>query len=202
MANSRVIGPVCETMGLGLGAFTQQAHNLIVLSEDETRMLGQPFVGLSICCWRSAAMEMYSLLAERGLLGPSTEHLLLALSAQQLAAGILRDVGVDDSVALVDGVPGDRRPPVTSDALKRSASGRVASSAPRPGPVPRACRLHPGASHPGSSLAAPDKRARVRSAATGTATARKSSSSGSGPPAAAAPEDRHLARHPPRPLPA
>jgi hypothetical protein len=167
-----------------LGAFTQQAHNLILLSEDEARMLGRSFVEpehLLLALTRHgnvrslladrgvSGSDIYAAMvrrssvgddlvlgavppspatvavlertvdvaAARGVLGPSSEHLLLALSEQERAARILRDVGIDDPVALVDSMPGDRRPPVSSQALKRyllRAASR--SSTPRPGPVP------------------------------------------------------------------
>jgi hypothetical protein len=167
-----------------LGAFTQQAHNLILLSEDEARMLGRPFVepehlllaltrhgnARSLLANRGVCgSDIYAAIvrrspvgddlvlgavplspataavlertvdvaAERGVLGPSSEHLLLALSEQERAAEILGEVGIGDPVALVDSMPGGRRPPVSSQALKhyllRVASG---SSPPRPGPVP------------------------------------------------------------------
>ena len=59
--------------------------------------------------------------AQRGVLGPSSEHLVLALAAQDSGrvARILAAVGVDDVVRLVDGIPGDRRPSVSDEQLKR-----------------------------------------------------------------------------------
>jgi ATP-dependent Clp protease ATP-binding subunit ClpA len=50
-----------------LGAFTQQAHNLILLSEDEARMLGRSFV--------------------------EPEHLLLALTRHGNVRSLLADPG-------------------------------------------------------------------------------------------------------------
>lgn len=167
-----------------LGAFTDQAHNLILLSEDEARMLGQSVVEpehlllaltrhgnvRSLLAQRgvtgsdihsgivresvvgddlvlgavprspetvSVLERAVDLAAERGVLGPSSEHVLLALSEQARAAAILREVGIGDPVALVDRMPAQRRPPVSGERLKQyllHAGSRVA--APRPGPVP------------------------------------------------------------------
>jgi Clp amino terminal domain, pathogenicity island component len=167
-----------------LGAFTQQAHNLLLLSGDEARMLGRASVEpehlllaltrhgnvrsllaeqgvrgsdiyaaivrrapvgddlvlgtVPLSVTTTAVLERaVDVAAERGVLGPSSEHLLLALSEREQPAAILRDVGISDPVALVDRMPGERRPPVTSQALKQyllRAAGRC--SAPRPGPLP------------------------------------------------------------------
>jgi len=75
--------------------------------------------------------------AERGVLGPSSEHLLLAVGEQEQVAGILREVGIGDPVAVVNGMPGERRPPVSSERLKQYLL-RVGSrsSPPQPGPIP------------------------------------------------------------------
>jgi hypothetical protein len=59
------------------------------------------------------------LAVERGVLGPSSEHLLLAASERERVAAILRDVGIGDPGGLVDSMPGERRRPVTGEALKR-----------------------------------------------------------------------------------
>ena len=167
-----------------LGVFTDQAHNLILLSEDEARMLGRSLVepehlllaltrhgnvrsllaerGISgsdihaaivrslpvgddlvlgavpHSCETSAVLERaVDLAAERGVLGPSSEHLLLAVAEQDRVAGILRDVGIGDPVALVDSIAGERRPPVSTERLKQHLL-RVASrsSPPQPGPIP------------------------------------------------------------------
>lgn len=169
-----------------LGLFTGQAHNLILLAEDEARMLGRAVVepehlllaltrhgtvrslfgdrgvsgsdvyaaivgasgmGDDLCVGMVArARETDAVLeravdvaAERGVLGPSSEHLLLALAAagSGRVSSILDGVGIDDVVALVDGIPGERRPPVSAERLKqwRLRVG-IRSSAPQPGPLP------------------------------------------------------------------
>jgi ATP-dependent Clp protease ATP-binding subunit ClpA len=113
-----------------LGAFTDQAHNLILLAEDEARMLGQPAVEpehLLLALLRHgnvrrlfaergvSGSDVYTAIvgasgvgddlvlgavprspatdavleravdvaAERGVLGPSSEHLLLALAGAE-----------------------------------------------------------------------------------------------------------------------
>lgn len=167
-----------------LGVFTDQAHNLILLAEDEARMLGRPVVEpehLLLALTRHgnvhslfakrgvsgsdvhgeivrsspvgddlvlgpvprshethAALERaVDLAAERGVLGPSSEHLLLAVSEQERVAVLLRPLGISDPVALVDGMPGDRRPPVSSDRLKQHLLRMAQRSAPpQPGPMP------------------------------------------------------------------
>ncbi len=165
-----------------LGAFTDQAHNLILLAEDEARMLGRRVVepeDLLLALTRHGNVrrlmaergvtgsDVYAVIvrsspvgddlvlgavprsretaavleravdiaAERGVLGPSSEHLLLAVSEREGPAGVLLDVGIADPVALVDGMAGDR-PAVSDEQLKQyllRAGSR--SSAPQPGPV-------------------------------------------------------------------
>jgi hypothetical protein len=169
-----------------LRAFTDQAHNLILLAEDEARMLGRPVVEpehLLLALLRHgnvrslfadrgiSGSDVYAAIvgasglgddlvlgevprsratdavleravdvaAERGVLGPSSEHLLLALAASEnrRVSAILEEVGVRDVVALVDAMPGERRAAVSSERLKQwllRAGSR--SSAPQPGPVP------------------------------------------------------------------
>ena len=77
--------------------------------------------------------------AERGVLGPSSEHLLLAVAEDRTgrAAGILEAVGIEDVEGLVDSVSGTRRAPI-SDAQLKAYLPRVADrrSPPQPGPVP------------------------------------------------------------------
>ena len=77
------------------------------------------------------------LAAQRGVLGPSSEHLLLALAQDDRVARILADVGIDDAVAMVDAARREPRPPVSEEQLRRfllRAAGRA--RAPQPGPVP------------------------------------------------------------------
>jgi ATP-dependent Clp protease ATP-binding subunit ClpA len=78
--------------------------------------------------------------AARGSLGPSTEHLLIALGEHELPARILAELGVSSAQALVDadqGLP-PIRPPVDHALLERRA-GEIATRGvepPGPGPMP------------------------------------------------------------------
>jgi ATP-dependent Clp protease ATP-binding subunit ClpA len=79
--------------------------------------------------------------AARGVLGPSTEHLLIALGEQELPARILAELGVGSAQALVDAelalypLP---PPPVDHALIERRAAQLAASGSapPSPGPVP------------------------------------------------------------------
>jgi len=78
--------------------------------------------------------------AARGVLGPSTEHLLIALGEQELPARILAELGVSSAQALVDAdqeLP-PIRPPVDHARLERRAAQLTAHGVepPRPGPIP------------------------------------------------------------------
>ncbi len=78
--------------------------------------------------------------AARGVLGPSTEHLLIALGEQELPARILAELGVSSAQALVDadqGLP-PIRPPVDHALLERRAAQLAARGMepPSPGPIP------------------------------------------------------------------
>lgn len=75
---------------------------------------------------------------ERGVLGPSTEHLLLAFGEQALSAQLLAELGITDVQGLVDAVYPVRRPPVDYEMVQRRAAQLAASdrAAPRPGPIP------------------------------------------------------------------
>lgn len=78
--------------------------------------------------------------AARGVLGPSTEHLLIALGEQELPSRILAELGVSSAQALVDadqGLP-PIGPPVDHALLERRAAELAArgSEAPSPGPMP------------------------------------------------------------------
>src|ERR1700693_5379663 len=131
--------------------FSDQAYNLILLAEDEARMLGQACVepehlllalarrenvesllarrgvtasdiyqaivsagGLAdelvlgrvpLSATADAALQRaVEAAAERGVLGPSSEYVLLGLRDAPGAAAILRSVGVDDVNALVNEV--------------------------------------------------------------------------------------------------
>ena len=78
--------------------------------------------------------------AARGVLGPSTEHLLIALGDQELPARILAELGVQSAQALVDadqGLP-PIGPPVDHALLERRAAQLAARGIepPSPGPIP------------------------------------------------------------------
>ncbi len=76
--------------------------------------------------------------AARGVLGPSTEHLLLALSEQELPARILRELGITDVKALVVAAYPVTRPPVDLAIVQRRAAQLAARgiTPPSPGPIP------------------------------------------------------------------
>jgi len=76
--------------------------------------------------------------AARGVLGPSTEHLLIALGEQELTAQILAELGISSAQALVDGHYPVTRPPVAHAIIQRRAA-QLASTGiepPSPGPIP------------------------------------------------------------------
>ena len=78
--------------------------------------------------------------AARGVLGPSTEHLLIALGEHELPARILAELGVQSAQALVDAdhqLP-PARPPVDHALLERRAAQLAAHGIepPSPGPIP------------------------------------------------------------------
>ncbi len=76
--------------------------------------------------------------AARGVLGPSTEHLLIALGELDLTARILGELGVTSAQALVDAAYPVTRPPVDHAIIERRAAQLAAggSAAPSPGPIP------------------------------------------------------------------
>lgn len=165
-----------------LGWFTDQAYNLILLAEDEVRMLSHPRVEpehlllatarrgnverllpdgaaraihdvieqingfgekLELRPRRSPASEevlgrAVTAAATRGILGPSTEHLLLALAEQNLPARILAELGIPDVQALVDANYPITRPPVDPAILQQRAAqlGAIGRTPPSPGPIP------------------------------------------------------------------
>jgi ATP-dependent Clp protease ATP-binding subunit ClpA len=164
-----------------LGWFTDQAYNLILLAEDEARMLSHPTVEpehlllastrrgnvqrllagldhaihdlilringfgekLELRPQRSPASEevlhrAVTAAADRGILGPSTEHLLLALGEQELPARILAGLGITDAQALVDAKYPVTRPPI-DHVLVQVRAAQLATrgqTAPSPGPIP------------------------------------------------------------------
>jgi ATP-dependent Clp protease ATP-binding subunit ClpA len=76
--------------------------------------------------------------AARGVLGPSTEDLLIALGEQELPARILGELGISSARALVDGHYPATRPPVDHAVIERRAA-QIASTGiepPSPGPMP------------------------------------------------------------------
>ena len=76
----------------------------------------------------------------RGVLGPSTEHLLIALGEHELTARILRELGVRSVQALVDADYPVTGPPVDHAIIERRAAQLAGSgsgsAAPSPGPIP------------------------------------------------------------------
>src|SRR5262245_22154552 len=76
--------------------------------------------------------------AARGVLGPSTERLVIALGDQELTARILAGLGISSAQALVDGHYPVTRPPVAHAIVERRAAqlGAQAAEPPSPGPIP------------------------------------------------------------------
>ena len=76
--------------------------------------------------------------ATRGILGPSTEHLLLAFGETELPRRILGEVGIADLQALVDARFPAIRPPLGDVLVRRHAAQLAASgrTPPSPGPIP------------------------------------------------------------------
>ena len=76
--------------------------------------------------------------AARGILGPSTEHLLLAVGEKEIPNRILAGLGVSDVQALVDARYPATRPPVEEALVRRRAAQLAAHgrTPPRPGPIP------------------------------------------------------------------
>jgi ATP-dependent Clp protease ATP-binding subunit ClpA len=164
-----------------LGWFTDQAYNLILLAEDEARMLSHSSVEpehlllattrrgnvqrllagldhaihdlvlringfgekLELRPPRSPASEQVlrravTAAAARGVLGPSTEHLLLALGEQGLPARILGELGITDVQALVNATFPVTRPPIEPAIVQVRATQLAArgQTPPSPGPIP------------------------------------------------------------------
>jgi len=76
--------------------------------------------------------------AARGISGPSTEHLLIALGEHELPSAILGELGVSDVEVLVDARYPVTRPPLPGIDIQRRASRHAAygSRPPSPGPIP------------------------------------------------------------------
>ncbi len=164
-----------------LGWFTDQAYNLILLAEDEARMLSHSSVEpehlllattrrgnvqrllagldhaihdrilqihgfgekLELRPRRSPASETVlrravTAAADRGVLGPSTEHLLLALGEQERAVRILAELGITDVQSLVDAKYPVTRPPIARAIVQVRAAQLAAraQTTPSPGPIP------------------------------------------------------------------
>jgi ATP-dependent Clp protease ATP-binding subunit ClpA len=164
-----------------LGWFTDQAYNVILLGDDEARMLSHASVDpehlllaatrrgnvqrlltgldhaihdaivrlrgfgetLELRPRRSPASEgvlrrAVTAAAARGVLGPSTEHLLLALAEQELPVRILRELGIADVHAVVNATYPVTRPPVDPALVQVRAAQLTARavSPPSPGPIP------------------------------------------------------------------
>jgi ATP-dependent Clp protease ATP-binding subunit ClpA len=77
-----------------------------------------------------------SVAAARGILGPSTEHLLVALAEHELPARILAELGVTSAQALVDARYPVTRPPVDHAIIARRAAQLSESGTPPPSPGP------------------------------------------------------------------
>lgn len=93
--------------------------------------------------WRSPASEevlrrAVAAAAAQGVLGPSTQHLLIGLGEQELAARILAELGVSNAQALVDARYPVAYPPVEHARLAERAAQLAASGRqpPSPGPMP------------------------------------------------------------------
>lgn len=164
-----------------MGWFTDQAYNLILLAEDEARMLSHPTVEpehlllattrrgnvqrllagldhaihdrilrikgfgekLELRPRRSPASEevlrrAVTAAADRGILGPSTEHLLLAIGEQEMPARILGELGITGIQALVDVKYPVTRPPIDPAIIQVRAAQLTArgQTPPSPGPIP------------------------------------------------------------------
>ncbi len=164
-----------------LGWFTDQAYNLILLADDEARMMSHATVEpehlllattrrgnaerllaglahaihdqilrirgfgekLELRPQRSPASEAVlrravTAAAERGVLGPSTEYLLLAVGEQELPAQILAELGITNVQALVDAKYPVTRPPIDPAIVQVRAAQLAArgQTPPSPGPIP------------------------------------------------------------------
>jgi len=82
--------------------------------------------------------EAVTAAAARGIVGPSTEHLLLALANQLAPMEVLRELGVVEARALVDAAYPVKRAPADPAIVERRASQLAAHARtpPSPGPIP------------------------------------------------------------------
>jgi ATP-dependent Clp protease ATP-binding subunit ClpA len=164
-----------------LGWFTDQAYNLILLADDEARMMSHATVepehlllattrrgnaerllaGLSHAIHdqilrikgfgdklelrprRSPASEevlrrAVLAAADRGVRGPSTEHLLLAVGERGLPAQVLAELGITDIKPVVDAKYPATRPPIDRALVQVRAAQLAAHglTPPSPGPIP------------------------------------------------------------------
>lgn len=174
---------VIDGPGDPIGWFTDQGYNVILLAEDEARMLGQPRVEPEhlllaaarrgnverlLAAWNIRASAIHAAVVqisgfgtelvlgrvprstaadtvlwqaiaaarEQGIVGPSTEHLLLGLQGQDIPLTILRDLGLADVTKAVDAKYPIKRPSGRREALDRYPRVSRSRSAPRPGPIP------------------------------------------------------------------
>jgi ATP-dependent Clp protease ATP-binding subunit ClpA len=74
--------------------------------------------------------------AERGISGPSTQHLLLGLVRQDDVNALLRELGLVDVTALVDTAYPATRAALDPHVLERGAQAAIARTPPSPGPMP------------------------------------------------------------------
>ncbi|HEY7932352.1 MAG TPA: Clp protease N-terminal domain-containing protein [Solirubrobacteraceae bacterium] len=74
--------------------------------------------------------------AERGIDGPSTQHLLLGLAGHSDAMAVLGELGLVDLTTLVDATYPVRRPALDPYVLQRRAHAAPAREPPSPGPIP------------------------------------------------------------------
>ncbi len=79
--------------------------------------------------------EAVAAAAERGVTGPSTQHLLIGLARQGGAATVLLELGLVNVTALVDAAYPVTRPAVDPHVLERRAHAAVAREPPSPGPI-------------------------------------------------------------------
>jgi ATP-dependent Clp protease ATP-binding subunit ClpA len=166
-----------------LGVFSDQAYNLILLAEDEARMLGRSEVepkhvllalmrrgnvesllgaqgvtagdtyrvivardgiGPDLVLGRvprsdatiSALGRAVDAAAKRGVLGPSSEYVLLGVAGDEEVASILHEVGIENVEALVDAHYPVTRPPWSPERVNTYLLRVGENAPPSPGPIP------------------------------------------------------------------